>query len=378
MNKKTFVIAALVLGVGIIGAILWRNSKEVGASKTISVGVIIPLTGDYAKIGTDIKKSIEVAEADAIQRGLIKQGQIQILFEDNKLDANNTVAAYNKLRSINNIQAVITVTSQSILALKPLVNKDKVLLLNASAISTDIEDSADFCFSLIPNAKAESEYLSNFILQDKGIRSLALIYRNDPSGQSFNRWFSQKYTSDGGVINVTEAHPANTSDFRTIIAKLRSGERIGGIFMASLGVETANFVKQSRELNLNIPVFTYESINQPKAIEVAGETIDNIEFVTPRFNPNDASFNVFKRSLAERYKNDEINFYMISHYNAFMLIIKLVNSGFNSGNDFKDNIPRLGAVNFLGSEISIDPQGNASTALEISGFKNKQVVTVKQ
>lgn len=346
--------------------------------KTINIGVIIPLTGDYAKIGNDIKKAIEVGEKDAINKGLIKEGVINVLFEDNKLDAANTITAYNKLKAINDIQVVITVTSKCILALKPLANKNKILLLNASAISTEIEDSVDFCFSLIPNAKTESEYLSNYIFDDKKIKSIALIYRNDQSGQSFNDWFSKKYIKKGGTIPLTEPHPINTSDFRTIIAKLKSNEDIKGVFMASLGVETANFVKQCKELNFILPIYTYESINQPKSIEIAGKSIENIEFVSPKFNPSDTSYAAFKQAIKEKYNNDEINFYMISHYNAFMVIAKLFSQGFSSGSEFKENISKLGNIKFLGSEINIDPQGNATSALEISGFKEKQIFTVKE
>jgi len=345
--------------------------------KTMSIGVIIPLTGDYAKIGIDIKKAIEIAEEDAVHQGLIKEGQIKVYFEDNKLDATNTIGAYNKLKSINNIQAVITVTSKCILALKPLANKDKVLLLNASAISTEIEDSDDYCFSLIPNAESESKYLSEYILKKKLIDNIAIIYRNDQSGQSFNNYFSKSYISNGGVIPFIEATPVNTSDFRTIITKLKSNKNLKGVFMATLGVETANFLKQCKELNFNLPVFSYETINQPNAIGIADNLINNIEFVSPKFNPNDSTFMQFKQSLKAKYNSDEINFYMISHYNAYMLISKLVSKGFTNSVEFQENTSKLGSFKFLGSEIRIDKMGVAFTDLEIYGFKQKQVINIE-
>lgn len=365
----------LVLIIVVIGVCVSCKQQGKGA---VSIGVIIPLTGDYAKIGLDIKKAIEIAEQDAINKGFAKKGEITVYFEDNKLDAALTVAAYNKLKSINNIQAVITVTSKCILALKPLANKDKVLLLNASAISTEIEDAEDFCFSLIPNARTESEYLSDYMLKKKQIKNAALIYRNDQSGQSFNSCFAKKYTQDGGVIGITESHPVNTSDFRTIIAKLKQNKDIQGIFAASLGVEVANFVKQCKELNYKLPILTYESINQPNALDIAGNLIDDIEFVSPKFLKSDPDYDLFKKSLKEKFNSEEINFYMISHYNAYMVIAKLLKSGFTTGTEFRDNVAKIRNYKFLGPEIIIDPQGNASTALGIFGFKNKQLINISE
>jgi branched-chain amino acid transport system substrate-binding protein len=341
-----------------------------------SIGVIIPLTGDYAKIGADIKKAIEIAEQDAVIQGLVKKDQIKVIFEDNRLDATVTMNAYNKLKSLNNIQAVITVTSKCILALKPLINKNKTLLLNASAISTEIEDSSDYCFSLIPNAEAESIFMSEYIYKNKKINNTAIVYRNDQSGKSFQEEFAKHYLLNGGSIPITEAHPINTTDFKTIITKIKSKENVKAVFMASLGVEIANFMKQSKELDLNIPIFTYETINQPNALDIAGSLIDKVEFVSPKFFPQDTIFNTFRHSLKNQFGTDEINFYMTSHYNAYMLIARLISSGNRTGDEFKANIPLLGNFKSLGYEISIDSIGNASTALGIYGFNQKQIFLI--
>jgi branched-chain amino acid transport system substrate-binding protein len=346
-------------------------------NKTISIGVILPLTGDYAKIGADIKKAIEIAEQDAENKGLIKKNEINVIFEDSKMDATTTVNAYNKLRSSNNMQAVITVTSKCVLALKPLANKDKILLLNASAISTEIEDNSDYCFSLIPDAKAESVFLSDYILKNKNISDIALVYRNDQSGKSFCDEFSKYYSKNGGLIQIVEAHPTNTTDFKTIIAKLKEAKSVKAVFMASLGVETANFLKQSRELNFNIPVFTYETINQPNALDLAGNLIDNVEFVSPRFSPQDTAYKALKKSLKSKYGSDEINFYMVSHYNAFMLLANLIHSGNTVGSEFKANVPNVTGGNYLGSKISIDSIGHSNASLGIYGYHNQLIYQIK-
>ncbi len=338
----------------------------------LNIGVIIPLTGDYSKIGKDLQKAIVLAKQDAIRNGLIKNEQINIIFEDNKLDATTTINAYNKLKAINNIDVVITVTSKCILALKPIANKDEVILLNASAISTEIEDSIDYCFSIIPNAASEATFLSSYIL-NKQEKSTSIIYRNDQSGNSFYSAFSKHYESNGGIIPVVEAHPTNTTDFRTIIAKIKTDNTQDALFMPSLGVETAHFLKQSKELNLNIPIYTYETINQPNALDIAGNLIDRVEFVSPTFQPNDSAFILFREDLMASYGSDEINFYMISHYNAFMLCANLLNKGFKTSQEFKKEIPNITGEFYLGSPFRIDSIGNAHTQLSIYGYRNKSI-----
>ena len=59
MNKKGLIIVATIILIGIVGLLVWKGGKNDG--ETTKIGVIIPLTGDVATYGQDLKKGMEIA-----------------------------------------------------------------------------------------------------------------------------------------------------------------------------------------------------------------------------------------------------------------------------------------------------------------------------
>ncbi len=90
---------------------------------------------------------------DAINQGMISKDKVKLVIEDAQADPRKSVDAFKKLTEIDKIAACITATSGVTLAIKPIANQNKIVLMNASAISTEIEDTPDYTFSVIPNAR---------------------------------------------------------------------------------------------------------------------------------------------------------------------------------------------------------------------------------
>ncbi len=367
MKKVALFLFALILLIGC------NQSKN----DTIKIGAILPLTGDYAQIGKDIQSGMLQALDDAILEGQINKGQVEILFEDGQIDTRKTVSAYNKLFEINNIQAVTTVTSKSILAIKPLVNKNKVVLINGSAISTIIEDSSDFCFSLIPNAAIESRALAAFAFENYKYHNIAIVYRNDQSGASFKDEFTKSFKELGGTISITEAHTPNTTDFRTIITKLKNIRNIDAIFMPSFGHETAMFAKQSEELNFVKQIFTYEIFNRPASINAAGSSASRVIFCSPNFNETSEEAIKLKDKIVTNFNNANYNYYLTSHYDATRLIISIIAKGAKSGVEIKNGINDLKSFTGINGTFVFNEYGAASSDIIFFTVTDGIIIPIK-
>jgi branched-chain amino acid transport system substrate-binding protein len=376
MNNKLSTILILLLLVAITGYWFWR--KQIVSNNVVKIAVILPLTGDYAKIGTDIKNSIEQAKDDAIKDNVITSSQVEFIFEDNKLDPNATISAYNKIKATTkNLVGVFTITSKCILALKPLTNKDKILLINGSAIGTDIEDTNDYCFSVIPNAKIEANYLAEYIFNTLQFKNINAIFRNDQSGQSFNKFFTEKYNLLGGKVLSVETNEPNATDFKNTISKFKNFSDAQGIFMASFGNETALFSKQSDELNYKLPIITYEAVNQPKAIEIGGNSINKIYFASPKFVSTDSSIVLFKERVQKNFNNTNINYYMISHYDATSLLLGLISKGNNTATSIKSGIENIKEYKGLGPTLVFDNVGAVTVEMQMNKFIENKPTIVK-
>ncbi len=363
--------------IGLLLVVLFFSACQTEKKETIKIGAILPLTGDYAQIGKDIQSGMLQALDDAISEGQIDKGQIEILFEDGQIDAQKTVSAYNKLFEIDNIQTVTTVTSKSILAIKPLINANEVVLINGSAISTEIEDSSDFCFSIIPNAAIESKALANYVFKNFEFHNIAIVYRNDQSGASFRDEFTKSFKELGGTISINEAHSPNTTNFRTIITKLKGIGDIDAIFMPSFGHETAMFAKQSEEMNFKKQIFTYEIFNRPESINAAGTSASRVIFCSPNFNETSEKAIKLKEKIETNYHNANYNYYLTSHYDATRLIISIIANGAKNGSEIKTGINILESFIGINGTFIFNEYGAASSKINFYTIEDGTVILVK-
>lgn len=332
---------------------------------SLTIGAVFPLTGSLAVYGTYMKQGVELALDDAVRQGMINQGDVRLVIEDGEANPAKSVAAFQKIVSIDDPVAVIPATSGVILAIKPIANREKIVLINATAISTDIEDADDYLFSLIPNANIEGKLLAEFAF-NSGRKRAGVLFRNDASGKSFMEVFDRHFRALGGTIVYEDAHPPNETDFRPYITNLAHNNQIDILFMPSVGPEVATFLKQARELGEQAQVLTYTPFHSPKNLEIAGAAANGILFSGPAFDTSSSEeIKDLSAKIAAKYGQQEINYYIASHYDAMMLLIIAISHGNKTGPAIKDYIANLKTYNGKSGIVTFGPYGTATLPLRI-------------
>ena len=371
MSKTGKIIAGLVVIVIII-LVLTTGSKN----KILTIGGIYPMTGSVASYGTYLKQGSELAIDDAIENGLIKKDEIKFIIEDSAGDSAKGVAGFQKILSTENVVATIPSLSGVTLAAKPIGNEKHIVMINGSAISTDIETDNDYMFSVLPNAEAEGYFLAD-LAYTQGKRTMGILSRNDASGKSFNTAFKKKFTELGGTIIYEDNHAPNATDFRSYITKIASLKNLDGIFVASYGPEVATYMKQARELNLSKQVYGYTTSYSPKVIEIAGPASEGLTFSAPAFNTNssdDPIANEFKDKIFKKYNSTDNNYYIASHYDAMMLLLTAISKGNRTGESIRNYIANLKTYQGKTGLIKFDNNGLGSIPLQAYTIKDGKFI----
>lgn len=344
--------------------------------KEIRIGAILPLTGDYAMYGKYDLQGIELALEDAMNKGTIPKGGIKLFVEDGQTDPAKGTAAFLKLVNANNVSAVIAVTSGVVLAIKPIANQKKVVLINASAISTEIEDADDYCFSVIPSAEVEGSFLAEFAFKKLDKRNAGILYRNDQSGISFKNIFARCFTKLGGKVVYEEPHMPEERDFRTCITKISDVKEIDVLFMASFGPEVALYLRQAKELGISKQVLTYTPFYSPKVLEIGGTAVNGVFFTVPNFDPNSSEpiIEELKRKVLEKYNQPEVNYYIASHYDAMSLLIDAIKHGNNNSESICQYIRTLPSLSGITGDIEFNKNGAAYIPMKIFTVKDLKFV----
>jgi len=371
MKKKSLLWILLAIAIVIGGWFVWKKNSV--QKDIIKIGAVFPITGDVAEYGKYWKQGLELAIDDAINEKLIKKGEVELIVEDGKADPTLSVNAFNKLCNIDKVSVCFSATSGVTLALKPLANKNKVILMNASAISTSIEDSNDFLFSVIPNASLTGDFLAESAYKTLHKRKAGILYRNDASGKSFYDVFKNKFESLGGKIVYSEAHPINNTDFNTYILKLKNIKNIDVLFVASWGNEVAYFAKQAKENNFNVQILAYETFKNPEVIKIAGDAINGVVFSSPKLVELEDSNTFYKmeKEVHSKFNQNEVNYHILGHYDAMMIILKAISKGNRNAEQFRNYLNNMDTYKGLTGDIKFDANGAVILPLGLYTVKNK-------
>ena len=157
MERKILIgaIIALLIVAG-IGYYLFTPTK----AETIKIGHIAPLTGDAAIYGEWETQGIDLAVAEINAKGGINGNQLTVIHEDDQLDPTSATNALNKLITVDKVPAVIGETSSTgTLALAPIAERNKVVLLSDGAASIKVSGSGEYIFRIYPSNALEAQKL---------------------------------------------------------------------------------------------------------------------------------------------------------------------------------------------------------------------------
>jgi len=344
--------------------------------KNVKIGAVLPLTGKAAQYGIYFKQGSELAFSDAIEDGLIKPNQVDLIIEDGKGDASTSLSAFKKLVETDKITSCLIDLSNVILAIKPNANKDSIVSINSSSFSSEIEDKNDYIFSVLPNAKQYGSFIGSFCFNDLKYRNAGVLYRNDAMGTSFDENFKLSFCTLGGKVVFDESHAVGETDYKVIIKKLRD-KNVDMIFVASYGPEIASFAKQSKELNYNVQIITYQGFFIKSALEAAGEAANGIICIASAFDPSSKEKKVItlKKKLKAKYNSDDLNYYLAAHYDGTKILLEAIAHGNKTGTEIKNYLVRTKIFNGLTGTITFDNNGLASIPLKPYRVINKKFIT---
>ena len=220
------------------------NNIKSQQNDIVKVGVILPLTGESAYWGQNIKEGIELGVEEINENGGILNKKIHVLYEDSKGRPKEAVSSLNKLISTEEIKYVIgDVISTNILAMAPIAEKNQVLLIGFGE-SDLITSAGDFIFRNWNSASSDADITGEFAI--KNTSKIILLSRNDAFGESAKKSFLKKIDGDIKIVDDL-IFETDSNEFKTIISKFKNKE-YDGIYFAGFHGEAQNFIKQYIEL----------------------------------------------------------------------------------------------------------------------------------
>ncbi len=360
-TSKTFLVLIAFYAILLTGCGNNNQTKK----ETIKIGAVIPLTGEVATYGESLKKGFEMAVME-------DSGNYEIIYEDSKADKVTGISAINKLISIDKVKFVLgDATSGVTLAIAPVSEKNKVILFDAIATSDAIIKSGDYVFRNAPSNYKQAIKAASFITEVLKIKDIAIIYNQTDYGVNLSNKFKSELNAHNIPIIFETGYQDGTVDFKSILSKLKS-TNAKAVFAPGNYEETANMLKQARQMGITIPFVGTDGAYSSKLYEIAGKATNNFYLTMMGVDEDNEMYKKFVSSYKAKY-NSEPDVFTTYGYEAAKILFQAISKNGNDADKVKQYLYKNSFSSFTG-QLKFDNDGEVNRDYVILKLQNSSFV----
>ncbi len=310
--------------IGLLSVGLFAGAAH--AQETVKLGLIQPLTGSVAYNGTTDVNGSKLAADEINARGGVLGKKLELVIEDGQCRPANSVNAAEKLIQRDKVAALSgAFCSSATLAVMPVAENYKLpLLTGVSSNATLTEKGNKWFFRATETDRMLAKSFAKILFDQLKLRKVAYIGVNDDWGRGGVAEFESQMAALGATTVMKEFFEHGTSDFYTILTKLRASGA-DGAFVAAETQDGSIFVKQKAELGVATKVFGVGSWATSDFLKLTGPSSEGIYAAVPYASTMNTPKNkAFVEAYTSRYK-EAPGKYAAAGYNAIHILADAIN-----------------------------------------------------
>jgi len=364
--KRIFGFMVILL---IIYSLIWVSCQKKVEEKVVKIGAILVLTGPDAKAGQSAKQGIEMAVEEINASGGLKSRKIKVIYEDDGGEPQKSVSAVQKLINVDKVLAILgPMWSSCVLAVAPIVESKGVVILSPTASSPKITYAGDYIFRNTYSDAIEGAKTAEFASKELKYGKAGILFINNDYGVGLKDAFKRKFEELGGKIVIDEGYDPKTTDFRTILVKVK--ERSPEVIYIAGYSEMGQLLRQMRETGIKIPVLSCIMFEISDIAKVAGKAAEGVIYAYPSYDPekgNEITLK-FAKKFKEKYGTLPDPEAAFSYDAVKILALAMKRGGFTS-EDIKNALYKIKGYNGVTGKTSFDENGDV---IKPVGFKRVQ------
>lgn len=378
MNKTAKTIIWLIIAVVIIGGIWWGISlKHPAEEKEIKVGILAPFSGARAEAGAYLRKGVDLA-VNEINSDKTKTYKLKLIFEDSQYEPQIALTGFNKLTNIDGVKFVIGPHGSSeVLAITPIAEANKIIMVVPGAQSNDISSAGDYIFRTQSNVTQEAPFLAKFIVAESKTEPVHILELNTDYGSSFVKAFTPALEENGGKVGLVEKVESKEADFRTQLLKIKA-QNPKYILMITTPKIAGQILKQAKELGIKAEFFATSPVEGEELITVGEEAAEGLLYPYPY---NDQSEVSSMKNYREKYVaayNEKPEMLSANIYDALNLLSFCFEKVGDDTDKVKDCLYPVKDYQGASGILSFDENGDVVKEFGIKTVKNGEFVPYEE
>jgi branched-chain amino acid transport system substrate-binding protein len=293
MSKKYLGIISGVILIAVIMVVMVLSQKK--NQGEIKIGFFGPLSGDTAAYGEPSLRGLTMAVEELNKKGGIDGKNIAIVAEDSKCSGKDAVSAVTKLIDVDHVEYLIGGScSGEVLAVASIVKEKNILIFSPFASSPQIAGTG--VFRVVPSDALAGPFMAGELIKD--YKNMAIISEKTEYALGLKNELTKSYESEGGTIVSNESFDTNTSDFRSLLQKVKMQNPDLIFLNPQSGAAGARLAKQAREMGITTPFAAFFITGEDFTSEPAAE--GTIVFDIPSLAKN-SSASTFIANYESKY-----------------------------------------------------------------------------
>lgn len=207
-------------------------TTEGGAAGALTLGTLLPITGDLAQYGTTMQDSVSllVETVNACDGAL--GGEVALISEDDQTDPAAGASGMTKLAEVDQVAGVVGAAGSAVSsAAVDIAVRNEVVQISPSSTSPEFTDRAErgefngYWFRTAPPDSFQGDALAQ-LAQDQGLQNVAVFAINNDYGNGLVQAFTEAFKAQGGTV-VNESNPTlyaeNATTFDSELSAAFSG-----------------------------------------------------------------------------------------------------------------------------------------------------------
>ncbi|GAA0910897.1 ABC transporter substrate-binding protein [Virgisporangium aurantiacum] len=345
------------------------NDDKGSGEGPIKIAVVNAQSGQLSSLGAWEHKGVKLAADEWNKAGGINGRKIELGVFDDQGDPTVGTNLARKIASEGYIAMLGTAESAVTIAMAPILRDSKIPNITSGQSPGLVAVKSPFLFLNGPTSTTYDETLAKYIVDSKGIKSIAMITNNGGYGKGEHDAFLKALQSRGVTPLDDQIVTGDQKDFSAALTTIRQkSPQI--IFIGAEEVQSGLIVKQARDLGITVPFAGAAPQGTPVFADTAGAANVENTVVSSPYLSNDISD--ASKKFAAAYKaayNEEAELHGAKAYDgAQILFTALKNSDIATGEELANAIRATKHDGLLG-DFAYDDTGVGIFATTIGLIK---------
>jgi ABC-type branched-subunit amino acid transport system substrate-binding protein len=364
----------------LFAAIACANFLSLGVATAAdhTIGALFPLSGPNATYGDVFMSGSDLA-VEHINADNMLSGKMSIAYEDSQGLPQPAVVGMTKLVNVTNVPYVLSAFTGVSKAISTLGNRNEVVAVNGGGVGPDLAALGEYFWNVIPLVNLEVRAVMPYLIKEKDIKRVVLIYIDDPFGNSILDELEATLENAGGELIEKMSVPTTAQQFSGIAAKVRAAKP-DAVYIASYGAQQIQIVKQLRDNGVDQQLVTYSGYLVPDALALPESEGIISTGQGVNYKSEDPVTKRFVADYTAKYDRAPTA-YNVNYYNATYLYALLAQALEAEGKDVTGaNLlakrQEVGTFDLVGGTVSFQDNGTLLFPIQVKMIQDGKTVVL--